>query len=79
MVETLHYFTTHGWNFESKGLLSMWDSLCDEDKEVHLMRLFSLISICCIRRARLELDLLTSHAPALAFRLGLFEVTTVDV
>uniref|UniRef100_A0A9J2P8L0 Fatty acyl-CoA reductase n=1 Tax=Ascaris lumbricoides TaxID=6252 RepID=A0A9J2P8L0_ASCLU len=34
MVETLHYFTTHGWNFESKGLLSMWDSLCDEDKEV---------------------------------------------
>uniref|UniRef100_A0A914ZEZ5 Fatty acyl-CoA reductase n=1 Tax=Parascaris univalens TaxID=6257 RepID=A0A914ZEZ5_PARUN len=34
MIETLHYFTTHGWNFESKGLLSMWDSLCDEDKEV---------------------------------------------
>ncbi|VDK41980.1 unnamed protein product [Anisakis simplex] len=34
MVETLHYFTTRGWNFETKGLLTMWDWMCDEDKQV---------------------------------------------
>uniref|UniRef100_A0A183EC10 Sterile domain-containing protein n=1 Tax=Gongylonema pulchrum TaxID=637853 RepID=A0A183EC10_9BILA len=34
LVETLHYFTTRGWNFESKGLIDLWDSATDEDKRI---------------------------------------------
>ncbi|MFH4974946.1 hypothetical protein AB6A40_001655 [Gnathostoma spinigerum] len=33
MVETLNYFTMHGWSFESKGLLALWDSLSEEDRQ----------------------------------------------
>ncbi|VDN57898.1 unnamed protein product [Dracunculus medinensis] len=34
MVETLHYFTTRGWNFETNGLLEIWNSISDDDKQV---------------------------------------------
>ncbi|EPB79481.1 NAD-binding protein [Ancylostoma ceylanicum] len=33
MVETLHYFTTHGWTFQSKNLPKLWDSLHFEDQQ----------------------------------------------
>jgi fatty acyl-CoA reductase len=33
MVETLHYFTTRGWTFKSDGLVSLWNTLNDEDKK----------------------------------------------
>jgi fatty acyl-CoA reductase len=34
MVETLHYFTTRGWEFESKNILTLWNSLNAEDQKV---------------------------------------------
>jgi fatty acyl-CoA reductase len=34
MVETLHYFTTRGWEFEAKNILDLWDSLDGEDQKV---------------------------------------------
>lgn len=34
MVQTLHYFTTRGWTFESKNLVTLWESLSDEDKQI---------------------------------------------
>ncbi|KIH49498.1 male sterility protein [Ancylostoma duodenale] len=33
MVETLHYFTTHGWTFQSKNLPKLWESLHLEDQQ----------------------------------------------
>jgi fatty acyl-CoA reductase len=33
MVETLHYFTTRGWSFDAKGLITLWDSLSEDDKK----------------------------------------------
>jgi fatty acyl-CoA reductase len=33
MIETLHYFTTRGWNFKSERLVSLWDQLSEEDKK----------------------------------------------
>uniref|UniRef100_A0A1I7ZTN2 Fatty acyl-CoA reductase n=1 Tax=Steinernema glaseri TaxID=37863 RepID=A0A1I7ZTN2_9BILA len=34
MIETLHFFTTRGWTFQAKGLLTLWDDLSDEDKKI---------------------------------------------
>ncbi|RCN30565.1 male sterility protein [Ancylostoma caninum] len=33
MVETLHYFTTHGWTFQTKSLPKLWESLHLEDQQ----------------------------------------------
>ncbi|KAI1705669.1 male sterility protein domain-containing protein [Ditylenchus destructor] len=35
MVETLHYFTTRGWHFESKNVMKLWNSLAEEDRKVY--------------------------------------------
>lgn len=34
MVEALHYFTTHGWTFQSKNLPKLWNTLSPEDQQV---------------------------------------------
>uniref|UniRef100_A0AC34QVW2 Fatty acyl-CoA reductase n=1 Tax=Panagrolaimus sp. JU765 TaxID=591449 RepID=A0AC34QVW2_9BILA len=34
MIETLHFFTTRGWNFDTKNLLFLWNSIDDEDKKI---------------------------------------------
>ena len=34
MIETLHFFTTRGWNFNSQNLLNLWNQLDGEDKKV---------------------------------------------
>lgn len=34
MIETLHYFTTRGWSFESNNIIKLWNSLSDEDQKV---------------------------------------------
>uniref|UniRef100_A0A0K0DP35 Fatty acyl-CoA reductase n=1 Tax=Angiostrongylus cantonensis TaxID=6313 RepID=A0A0K0DP35_ANGCA len=34
MVETLHYFTTHGWTFHSKNLPKLWEALSVEDQQL---------------------------------------------
>ncbi|KAH7724479.1 male sterility protein [Aphelenchoides avenae] len=35
MVETLHYFTTRGWEFRAEQLISLWSTLSDEDKKTY--------------------------------------------
>ncbi|CAG9532435.1 unnamed protein product [Cercopithifilaria johnstoni] len=34
LVETLHYFTTRGWDFDSKGLIELWETTSEEDKKI---------------------------------------------
>jgi fatty acyl-CoA reductase len=34
MVESLHYFTTRGWNFKTEKLIGLWECLSEEDKKV---------------------------------------------
>lgn len=34
LVETLHYFTMRGWNFDARGLVELWNSTAEEDKEI---------------------------------------------
>jgi len=34
MIETLHFFTTRGWNFNSQNLLNLWNQLDEEDKKI---------------------------------------------
>lgn len=34
MVEALHYFTTHGWTFQSKNLPKLWNTLSPEDQQL---------------------------------------------
>lgn len=34
MIETLHYFTTRGWNFESTNIVKLWDSMSKDDQKV---------------------------------------------
>lgn len=34
MIETLHFFTTRGWNFETKNLLNLWKNTDEEDKKI---------------------------------------------
>lgn len=36
LVETLHYFTTRGWDFDSKGLIELWETTSEEDRKVSL-------------------------------------------
>lgn len=45
LVETLHYFTTRGWDFDSKGLIELWETTSEEDKKVGLSY-FNVLSIC---------------------------------
>uniref|UniRef100_A0A7E5A1W6 Fatty acyl-CoA reductase n=1 Tax=Panagrellus redivivus TaxID=6233 RepID=A0A7E5A1W6_PANRE len=33
MIETLHFFTTRGWNFESNNLVTLWNTLSPEDQK----------------------------------------------
>ncbi|KAI6187818.1 Fatty acyl-CoA reductase [Aphelenchoides besseyi] len=35
MIETLHYFTTRGWQFKTEKLLSLWECLSEEDKQIY--------------------------------------------
>lgn len=48
MVETLHYFTTRGWNFETNGLLEIWNSISDDDKQVYIYILYIFLYISYI-------------------------------
>ncbi|MCP9265753.1 Fatty acyl-CoA reductase 1 [Dirofilaria immitis] len=34
LVETLHYFTTRGWDFDSKGLIELWKQLRKRTKKL---------------------------------------------
>lgn len=34
LVETLHYFTTRGWDFQTKALVELWDQMSTDDREV---------------------------------------------
>jgi len=34
MMETLHYFTTREWTFESKNAVKLWNGMSVEDKKV---------------------------------------------
>ncbi|VDO87465.1 unnamed protein product [Haemonchus placei] len=34
MIEALHYFTTHGWTFQTKNLPKLWDSMSTHDQQV---------------------------------------------
>lgn len=34
MINTLHYFTTRGWTFESKNVLELMKRMSEEDKKV---------------------------------------------
>jgi hypothetical protein len=34
MIETLHYFTTRGWHFESRNILRLWENLNEADRKV---------------------------------------------
>ncbi|KAL3982611.1 Male sterility family protein [Acanthocheilonema viteae] len=34
LVETLHYFTARGWDFDSKGLIELWETTSEEDKKI---------------------------------------------
>ena len=35
MVETLHFFTTRGWQFKSERMMELWNSLSAADKQVN--------------------------------------------
>jgi len=35
MIETLHYFTSRGWNFKTEKLISLWDCLSENDKKTY--------------------------------------------
>ncbi|XGW33416.1 hypothetical protein V3C99_017662 [Haemonchus contortus] len=34
MIEALHYFTTHGWTFQTKNLPKLWDSMTTHDQQL---------------------------------------------
>ncbi|KAK5983590.1 Fatty acyl-CoA reductase, partial [Trichostrongylus colubriformis] len=34
MIEALHYFTTHGWNFQTKNLPKLWSTLSVHDQQL---------------------------------------------
>jgi hypothetical protein len=34
VVETLHHFTTHEWDFQTKRMLEIWDMMSKEDQQV---------------------------------------------
>ena len=34
MVDTLHYFTTRGWDFQTKAMLELWETTSPDDQKV---------------------------------------------
>jgi hypothetical protein len=42
MIETLHYFTTRGWTFESENAVKLWNCMAEEDRKVTLSSQFAV-------------------------------------
>uniref|UniRef100_A0A1I7XBU8 Fatty acyl-CoA reductase n=1 Tax=Heterorhabditis bacteriophora TaxID=37862 RepID=A0A1I7XBU8_HETBA len=49
MIETLHYFTTHGWTFQSKALPRLWETLHPEDKKGSAIQWYAACKIFRVR------------------------------